>query len=195
MYCWGMHQWHPFSLSQGASSSKQVSAPMAPSSPVPELSPRPKQQHISPDPMDVSPPNGTTSKATLEEPPSSKQWEALPLHKVLSWSCHEVFNQDSSLVKETREEYFRRHSINFNDENSHDFTGIFRCMIETAGLLGSAIYEIKEVGTGPDKLQQANYVLRALPKDLKFLRVVSPSKSPNVMGLMDIDDPDAPHCL
>ena len=33
---------HPFSLSQGASSSEQVSAPMNPSPPAPEHSPRPK---------------------------------------------------------------------------------------------------------------------------------------------------------
>ena len=63
---------HPFSLSQGASSSEQVSTAMAPSPPVPEHSPRPKQWHPSPDPVDVSPPSGTTSKATQEGPPNSK---------------------------------------------------------------------------------------------------------------------------
>ena len=183
MYCWGIH-WmaHPFSLSQGASSSKQVSAPVAPSSPAPEYSPRPRWQHPSPDLVGVSPLGRTTSKATPERPPSSKWQGKLPLHKVLSQSCQEAFNQDSSLVKEAREEYFRRHSLNFNDKNSHDFTGIFRCMIQTASLLGSAIYEIKEVWTGSDKLWQANYVLRALLKGLKFFRVVSPSESPKVMG-------------
>ena len=41
-------------------------------------------------------------------------------------------------------------------------------MIETAGLLGSAIYEIQEEWTGWDELQHANYVLRTLPKGLKF---------------------------
>ena len=61
---------HPFSLSQGASSSKQVSAPMAPSSLVPEHSPRPKQWHPSPDPMDVLPSGRTMSKATPEGPPA-----------------------------------------------------------------------------------------------------------------------------
>ena len=75
---------HPFSLSQGASSSEQVSASMAPSSLAPEHSPGPKWQHPSPDLVDVLPPSGTMSKATPEGPPSSKQQEALPLHKVLS---------------------------------------------------------------------------------------------------------------
>ena len=41
-------------------------------------------------------------------------------------------------------------------------------MIETAGLLGSAMYEIQEAWTGKDELQHANYVLRTLPKGLKF---------------------------
>ena len=64
-------------------------------------------------------------------------------------------------------------------------------MIETAGLLGSAIYEIKEAWTGWDELQQANYMLRTLPKGLKSFRVVSPSESPNIIGLMGIHHPDA----
>ena len=41
---------HPFSLSQGASSSEQVSTPMVPSPPAPEHSSRPKWWHPSPDP-------------------------------------------------------------------------------------------------------------------------------------------------
>ena len=70
----GASQAGTFNLSQGSSSSEQVSAPVAPSPPAPEHSPRPKQQHPSPDPVDVSPPSGTMSKATPEGPPSSK-WQ------------------------------------------------------------------------------------------------------------------------
>ena len=50
-------------------------------------------------------------------------------------------------------------------------------MIEIAGLLGSVIYEIQEVWTGQKELQHANYVLRTLPKGLRFFSVVSPSES------------------
>ena len=182
---------HPFSLSQGASSSEQVSAPMAPSPPVPEHSPRLKWQHPSLGPVDVLPPGGTTYKATPEGPPSSKWQEVMPLHKVLTWSHLEAFSWDSSLVRKTREEYFRRHCPNFNTENIHDLSDIFQCMAKTAELLGSAIYEIKEVWTGLDELWQANYTLRTLPKGLKFLRAVSPLESPKVMGLMGIHHPDA----
>ena len=39
-------------------------------------------------------------------------------------------------------------------------------------------------------MQQANYSLMTLQKGLKFFRAVSPSKSPKVMGLMGIHDPD-----
>ena len=68
-------------------------------------------------------------------------------------------------------------------------------MTKTAGLLGSAIYKIKEAWTGQDALWQANYVLRTLLKGLKFFRTVSPSKSPKVMGLMGIDNPDVQCCF
>ena len=64
---------HLFSLSQGASPSEQVSAPRDPSPPAPEHLPRLKQCHPSPDPPGVLPPGGTTSKATPERLPHSKQ--------------------------------------------------------------------------------------------------------------------------
>ena len=94
-----------------------------------------------------------------------------------------------------REEYFRRHCPNFSNENTHDLSDVFWCMIKTTDLLGSTIYEIKEAWTGPDELWQANYRLRTLPKGLKFIRVVSPLESPKVMGLMDIHDLDALCCF
>ena len=55
---------------------------------------------------------------------------------------------------------------------------VFQCMIETAGLLSSAIYEIQEAWKGQDELQHANYVLRTLPKGPKFFQVVSPQNIP-----------------
>ena len=94
-YCLLMRQAptsHPFTLSQGASLIEQPSAPVAPSSPAPEHSPRPMQQHPSPDPVDNTLLGRTMSKATSEGPPSSKQWEIPPLYKVLTWSCSEAFS-------------------------------------------------------------------------------------------------------
>ena len=139
---------HPLTLSQGASSTEQVSAPVAPSSLVPEHSSWPKWQHPSPDLVDTMPFGGTTSKATLQGPPNSKWWKMLPLHKVLTWSHSEASSQDTSLVRETREEYFKRHSPNFTTENTCDLPDILWHMAETAKLLGLAIYEIKECGRG-----------------------------------------------
>ena len=68
-------------------------------------------------------------------------------------------------------------------------------MAKSTKLLGAAIYKIQEVGEGPDKLQQANYALRSLPKGLKVLQVVLPSESPKVMGLVGIHNLDALCCF
>ena len=57
--------------------------------------------------------------------------------------------------------------------------------------MGEAIYKIQLSWTGPKELKQANYTLQSLPKGLRFLRVVTASESPKVMGLMGIHDPDA----
>ena len=64
-------------------------------------------------------------------------------------------------------------------------------MAVSPDLLGTSIYEIQALWTGPDKLKQANYSLQSLPKGLKFLHVVPPSESPKVMGLVGIHNPDA----
>ena len=170
---------------------KQPSTPAATSSPVPEHSPRPKRQDPSPDPVDNMPLGGTTSKATLDGPPRSKQQEVSPWYKVLKQSRSEAFSQDTSLVREARKEYFTRHSPSFIMDGMHDLLEVFRCMAETTWLLGLAIYKIQEVWLGSDELQQANYTLRSLPKGLKFLQAVTPSESPKVMGLVGIHDPDA----
>ena len=152
----------PFSLSQGASSSEQVPTPVALSPLAPEPLARPKWWHPSPDPVDVLPPSRTTPQANLAGPPSSKQPEVTPLYKDLTPSHLEAFNQDSSLVREMREEYFKRHCPNFTTENTLDLSEVFQHMIITAKLLGSSIYEIKKTWTGLDKLWQVNYTLRTL---------------------------------
>ena len=109
---------------------------------------------------------------------------------MLTQSHSEVCSWDTILVRETREEYSKRHSPKFTMENTHDLSHIFWYMAETAKLLGLAIYEIKEVWKGPNELQQASYTLRTLPKGLKLLRVVPPSESPKFMDQMDIHVPD-----
>ena len=92
---------------------------------------------------------------------------------------------------EARLLFFSKHSYSFNVDSSHDLSGIFKKLPVSAGLLGTAIYEIQSSWTGPEELKQASYTLWSLPKGLKFLRAVPASESPKVMGLVDIHDPDA----
>ena len=117
----------------------------------------------------------------------------MPLYNALTTSHLEAFNWDSPLVGETREEYFRKHSPNFDAKNTCDLSEVFWHMIMVAKLFGSSIYEIRDTWMGPDELHQANYALRALPKGLKFLQAVPPFKSPKMMGLTDIHDPNTLH--
>ena len=134
-------------------------------------------------------------QGTSEGPLSSKWQEVPPWNKVLKQSYSEAFSWDTSLVKEARKEYFRRHSYNFTTEGTHNLSEVFRHMAESTKLLGSSIYKIQEVWKGPDELWQANYALRSLPKGLKFLHAVPPSESPKVMGMVGIHDLDALHCF
>ena len=81
-------------------------------------------------------------------------------------------------MRKMREEYFRSHCPNFNNENSCNFTDIFQCITKTACPLGSAIYKIKETWTGQDELQQANYALKALPKGSEIFQSSIPIQVP-----------------
>ena len=78
-------------------------------------------------------------------------------------------------------------------EGTHDHSEISRQMTASTELLGTSIYEMQVVWTGPDELRQATYALRSLPKDLKFLCVVPPSEFLKVMGLVGIHAPDTLH--
>ena len=137
----------------------------------------------------------TTSKATLEGPPSSKWQEVPPWNKVLKQSCSEAFSRDTDLMKEARKEYFSMHSYNFTTEDTCNLSEVFKQMAETAKLLGTSIHKIQVVWMGLDELRQANYALRSLRKGLKFLHAVPPSESPKVMGLVGIHDPNALCCF
>ena len=64
---------HPFILLQRASPVEEQPALATSPTPVPMQSARPKRQHPSPDPVESMPLGGTTLKAVLEGPPSSKQ--------------------------------------------------------------------------------------------------------------------------
>ena len=133
----------PFALLQRTSPAEEQSTPAAPPTPVPKQSPRPKRQHLSPDPVESLPLGGTTSKTTSEGPPSSKWWEVPPWNKALKLSHGEAFSWDSDLVKEARKEYFSKHSYNFITEGTHSLSEIFRWIAKSVKLLGTSVYEIK----------------------------------------------------
>ena len=79
-------------------------ASAAPPTPVPKQSPRPKIWHPSPYPVESMPLGGTTSKASLGGPPSSRWQEIPPWNRALKLNHKEAFGWDSDLVKEAREE-------------------------------------------------------------------------------------------
>ena len=62
----------PFVLLQRASPVEEQPISATPAAPVSQLSPRPKRQHPSLDPVESTPLGRTTLKATPGEPPSSK---------------------------------------------------------------------------------------------------------------------------
>ena len=70
------------------------------------------------------------------------------LHKALSKSHQEAFSRDSKLVQKVREDYHQENHPHFVSETSCNMADIFQSMIESASLLGSEIYEIKETWTG-----------------------------------------------
>ena len=72
-----------------------------------------------------------------------------------------------------------------------DLSDIFRELAQSAGLLGEFIHKIQVSWNGPEELKHANYILRSLPKGLKFLRAVSTKESPKIMGLKGIHDSNA----
>ena len=94
-------------------------------------------------------------------------------------------------MQKAREDYFWGNWLHLNSENSCNLMDVFCDMIKSMGLLGSEIYEIQETWKGWCELEYANYALKTLPKGLKFFCPVSPSESPKVMGLANINHLDA----
>ena len=109
----------------------------------------------------------------------------------MKYSSSDAFSRDSGLIKEARADYFTMHPWDWTQGNMEDLSDIFRGLAQGAGLLGECIFELQDLWRGPDHLKRANYVLLALPKGLKFLRVVSTKESLKVMGLKGIHDSKA----
>ena len=185
----------PLAQPQRTSPVEEQPTSAAPSTPAPKQSPRLQRWHPSPDPVESMPPGGTTPKTTLGGTPSSKRQEVPPWFRALKPSHTKAFSQDSDLVREARMEFFLKHFYNFATNGTHNLSEIFKQMAVSTDLLGTSIHEIQASWTGPNELKQANYALWSLPKGLEFFHAVPPSKSPKVMGLVGIHDPDALCCF
>ena len=129
---------------------------------------------------------------TLQERPlNSKRRKTTGWSSSLKPSHADAFSWDSSPVKEAREHYFATHPWDWACGNMDDLSDIFRELAQGAGLLGKFIHKIQVSWNGPEELKHTNYILRSLPKGLKFLRAVSAKESPKIMGLKGIHDSDA----
>ena len=106
-------------------------------------------------------------------------------------SCHEAFCKDSDLVQCIRWTYFRTHLLTFYKKVTYELTNIFR---EMAGLLGTEVHLVQDQWKGRKELCFVNYMVRGSAKDLHYFRVVSPLKSPKIMGLWGIHSPKALKC-
>ena len=133
--------------------------------------------------------------ALQEGPSNSKRGKTTGWSSSLKPSHVDAFSQDSSPIKEARECYFATHPWDWACSNMDDLSDIFRELAQGAGLLGKFIHEIQVSWNGLEELKHANYILRSLPKGLKFLRVVSAKESPKIMGLKGIHDSNALQCF
>ena len=122
---------------------------------------------------------------------NSKRGKTTGWSSSLKPSHADAFNQDSGPIKEARECYFTTHPWDWACSNTDDLSDIFRELAQGTGLLGKFIHKIQVPWNGPEELKHANYILRSLPKGLKFLRAVSAKESPKIMGLKGIHDSDA----
>ena len=121
--------------------------------------------------------------ASQEELLSSKRGKMADWSSSLKPSHVDAFSQDSSPVKEARACYFATHPWDWAHDNMDDLSDIFRELAKGAGLLGEAIFKMQWSWDGPKHLKHANYILRSLPKGLKFLRVVVFQAIPKSHGL------------
>ena len=145
------------SIPPGVSPLQQEPDPQIPPSSAP-VAPGLSVQAVTHSPNWGEPPSTseTTSKATPEEPPHSKQKEETLLYKALSRSHQEAFSRDSKLVWQVREDYYQENCPCFDSKTSCNLADVFHNRIESAGLLSSKIYKIKDTWTECSELQYTN---------------------------------------
>ena len=78
-------------------------------------------------------------------------------------------------------------------EGSYDLPSVFWEMAWETNHLNTKIYEVQEVWTGQWGLKAVNCAMKASQRDIQSFHTVTPTKSPNIMGLKGIPSPKALH--
>ena len=159
--------------------------------PEPKQSPQSKRHHSSTDAQGDTSLDESSPMASQEGLLNSKRGKITGWSSSLKPSHVDTFSWDSGPVKEARECYFATHPWDWAWSNTDNLSDIFRELAQGTGLLGEFIHEIQVSWNGPEELKHTNYILRSLPRGLKFLRAVSAKESPKIMGLKGIHDSDA----
>ena len=157
----------------------------------PTWPPQSKRHHSSTDAQGDTSINENSPLTLQEGPSNSKRGKTTGWSSSLNPSHADTFSQNSGPIKEARECYFTTHPWDWAHDNTDDLSDIFRELAQGTGLVGEFIHEIQVSWNGLEELKHASYILRSLPKGLKFLRVVSAKKSPKIMGLKWIHDSNA----
>ena len=105
-------------------------------------------------------------------------------------TCREAFHKDLDLAQHIRQTYFRAHSPVFHKEVAHNLANVFREMAKIAGLMATEIHPIQDQWQGKKELHMA----KGSTKNIQYFPVVSPIKSPKIMGLKGIQSLEAQKC-
>ena len=108
-------------------------------------------------------------------------------------ACQEAFSKDSEVVRVAQQAYWKTHKVIFKQEESYDLTSVFLQMSWDMNLLNSKMHEVQEIWTSCRRLRAASHAMQTSPKDIQFFCMVSPKKSPNIMGLKGVHSPEALH--
>ena len=133
------------------------------------------------------------SDVTLEEWSHWRWKKRRSLAKLLKESSQEAFSKDTEIIKAARWAYYPSCKGMFAQEGSYDLTSIFREMAQETNLLIAEIHEVQEVWTSGLELKAANHTTKASQWEIQFFHTVSPTESPNIMGLRWIHSPKALH--
>ena len=128
---------------------------------------------------------------TPKEHPHWKQKEGRLVVKALKESHKKALSKESEVVKMAKQAYYKAKQPSFEQEGSYDLSSTFEQMASSTNLLGTEIHEVQESWDSQKNLQATNWVAKSSPRDICFLRVVSPTESLKIMGLKGIHSPKA----